>query len=239
MLWRAHSDIPSTLRLRRSISFSLSFHASSYSIDSQLFRFFTSLWFSPLRECRCPCVALNIGPIPLQTTLLQHLLAPLFQLDGAFQQSITPIVSLRSHVRVTRPFPNVSMHILNNSTTGTLVMQDERRGEASRKTPLRLPAIAPKDDLPSSASSSRSGQPSAGPSITPRARLPPRSRTGCWTCRTRKVKCDEGRPICGQCSRLGHNCDYIPRLSFRDDTPRVVERMQEVSIVGSSIWDGQ
>ncbi|RMZ80596.1 hypothetical protein DV738_g2697, partial [Chaetothyriales sp. CBS 135597] len=30
-----------------------------------------------------------------------------------------------------------------------------------------------------------------------------------------------------------------PRLSFRDDTPRVVERMQEVSIVGGSIWDGR
>lgn len=53
----------------------------------------------------------------------------------------------------------------------------------------------------------------------------------------RKVKCDEGRPVCGQCSRLGHVCDYSPRLSFRDDTQRVVERMQEVSIVGSSIWD--
>ena len=45
--------------------------------------------------------------------------------------------------------------------------------------------------------------------------------------------------MCGQCTRLGHNCDYIPRLSFRDDTQRVVERMQEVSIVGNSIWDCQ
>ena len=204
-----------------------------------LFRFFTSLWSFSLRRCRRPRVAVNIGAIPLQTTLLQHILAPRFQLDGAFQQSITPVVSLTSYVRVTRPLPNVSMHIPNSFTTGTLVMQDERRGEASRKTPLRLPAIAPKDDHSSSASSSRSGQPSAGPSIPPRARLPPRSRTGCWTCRTRKVKCDEGRPICGQCTRLGHDCDYNPRLSFRDDTPRVVERMQEVSIVGSSIWDGQ
>ena len=43
--------------------------------------------------------------------------------------------------------------------------------------------------------------------------------------------------MCGQCTRLGHNCDYSPRLSFRDDTPRVVERMQEVSAIGSSIWD--
>jgi Fungal Zn(2)-Cys(6) binuclear cluster domain len=132
-----------------------------------------------------------------------------------------------------------SSHLLNRSMTATLVMQDEKRGDASRKAPMRLPIIAPKDDLSSSASSSRSGHATSGPAIPPRARLPPRSRTGCWTCRTRKVKCDEGRPVCGQCSRLGHNCDYSPRLSFRDDTPRVVERMQEVSIVGSSIWDCQ
>ncbi|KAK5076266.1 hypothetical protein LTS08_006894 [Lithohypha guttulata] len=30
-----------------------------------------------------------------------------------------------------------------------------------------------------------------------------------------------------------------PRLSFRDDTPRVVERMQEVTVGGSAIWDRQ
>jgi hypothetical protein len=119
-------------------------------------------------------------------------------------------------------------------------MQDERRGDSSRKQPLRLPIIAPKDDHSSSASSSRSGHlGSIGPAVPPRARLPPRSRTGCWTCRTRKVKCDEGRPICGQCTRLGHHCDYSPRLAFRDDTPRVLERMQDVTIVASSVWDCQ
>lgn len=122
----------------------------------------------------------------------------------------------------------------------TLVMQDERRGDSSRKQPLRLPIIAPKDDHSSSASSSRSGHlGSIGPAVPPRARLPPRSRTGCWTCRTRKVKCDEGRPVCGQCTRLGHHCDYSPRLAFRDDTPRVLERMQDVTIVTSSVWDCQ
>ncbi|KAH8693532.1 hypothetical protein BGW36DRAFT_300923 [Talaromyces proteolyticus] len=71
----------------------------------------------------------------------------------------------------------------------------------------------------------------------PRIRLPPRSRTGCWTCRSRKVKCDENRPNCGQCARLGHLCDYSPRLSFRDDTPRVMERMSEVSTAGNAVWD--
>ncbi|KIV78327.1 hypothetical protein PV11_10054 [Exophiala sideris] len=120
-------------------------------------------------------------------------------------------------------------------TTTILVMQENRRGESSKRQPPRLPVIAPKDDLSSSASASRSGH--LGPSVPPRARLPPRSRTGCWTCRTRKVKCDEGRPVCGQCSRLGHSCDYSPRLAFRDDTPRVRERMQEVTIISNTVWD--
>ena len=58
-----------------------------------------------------------------------------------------------------------------------------------------------------------------------------------------------------QCIRLGHTwyftpssffgpladnemcSDYNPRLSFRDDTPRVVERMREVSTAGSTVWD--
>ncbi|KIW17714.1 hypothetical protein PV08_04909 [Exophiala spinifera] len=114
-------------------------------------------------------------------------------------------------------------------------MHDDKRGESSKRPPPRLPVIAPKDDRSSSASSSRSGQ--LGPTIPPRARLPPRSRTGCWTCRTRKVKCDERRPECGQCSRLGHTCDYSPRLSFRDDTPRVRERMQDITVVTNTIWD--
>ncbi|RMZ81948.1 hypothetical protein DV737_g2240, partial [Chaetothyriales sp. CBS 132003] len=38
-----------------------------------------------------------------------------------------------------------------------LMMQDEKRGEPSKKTTLRLPFIAPKDDQSSSASSTRSG----------------------------------------------------------------------------------
>lgn len=125
------------------------------------------------------------------------------------------------------------------SVTGTVVMQGNKRGDASRKHHLHLPIIAPKDDHSSSASSSRSGQPgSTGSSVPPRARLPPRSRTGCWTCRIRKVKCDEGRPVCGQCTRLGHVCDYSARLTFREDTSRVTERMAaDVILSGSPVWD--
>src|SRR2546423_943477 len=122
----------------------------------------------------------------------------------------------------------------------TLVMQGTTRADTPAKQQPRLPAIAPKDDRSSTTttSSSRSvNQSSATANVPSRTRLPPRSRTGCWTCRTRKVKCSEERPACVQCTRLGHTCDYSPRLSFRDDTPRVVERMQDVSTLGSSVWD--
>ncbi|KAF3318260.1 hypothetical protein TWF173_007693 [Orbilia oligospora] len=54
---------------------------------------------------------------------------------------------------------------------------------------------------------------------------------------TRKVKCSEEHPVCSQCARLQHQCDYHPRLSFRDDTRRIVDRMPEVSTVGSVTWD--
>ncbi|OAL19112.1 hypothetical protein AYO22_10060 [Fonsecaea multimorphosa] len=117
-------------------------------------------------------------------------------------------------------------------TTTTLLMPVDKRGEALRRPPLRLPVIAPKEDQSSSASSSRSG-----PSVPPRSRLPPRSRSGCWTCRSRKVKCDESKPICGPCARLSLNCDFNPRISFRNDTSRVLGRMQDVTIAASPVWD--
>ncbi|ATY65537.1 C6 finger domain [Cordyceps militaris] len=34
----------------------------------------------------------------------------------------------------------------------------------------------------------------------------PRSRSGCFTCRTGRVKCDEAKPVCGRCVRLGKHC---------------------------------
>lgn len=34
---------------------------------------------------------------------------------------------------------------------------------------------------------------------------------GCWTCRARKVKCDEIRPKCSNCISRNIHCDYAPR----------------------------
>lgn len=35
-----------------------------------------------------------------------------------------------------------------------------------------------------------------------------RSRTGCYTCRLRRKKCDESRPFCRACKHLGVECEY-------------------------------
>ncbi|CAE6451375.1 unnamed protein product [Rhizoctonia solani] len=43
--------------------------------------------------------------------------------------------------------------------------------------------------------------------------LPPRSNTGCLTCKTRRKKCDETKPKCLRCQRLGVDCPgyiYVP-----------------------------
>ncbi|KAL7626656.1 hypothetical protein AAE478_003430 [Parahypoxylon ruwenzoriense] len=38
----------------------------------------------------------------------------------------------------------------------------------------------------------------------------PKVRTGCVTCKSRRIKCDEGRPICHRCQRSRLPCKYEP-----------------------------
>ncbi|TKA77561.1 hypothetical protein B0A55_06632 [Friedmanniomyces simplex] len=41
-----------------------------------------------------------------------------------------------------------------------------------------------------------------------------RSRTGCWPCKSRKVKCGEEKPACVNCVKSGEACDYSIRLNW-------------------------
>ncbi|KAK5111186.1 hypothetical protein LTR85_012235 [Meristemomyces frigidus] len=41
-----------------------------------------------------------------------------------------------------------------------------------------------------------------------------RVKTGCVTCRIRRVKCDEGKPECDKCSATGRRCDGYSTLPF-------------------------
>ncbi|KAF4968086.1 hypothetical protein FSARC_4504 [Fusarium sarcochroum] len=47
----------------------------------------------------------------------------------------------------------------------------------------------------------------------PKTRLK-RTRTGCFKCRVRRRKCDEGKPSCQRCLDGGFECQYGTRLSF-------------------------
>ncbi|KAH8894157.1 hypothetical protein GQ53DRAFT_716766 [Thozetella sp. PMI_491] len=49
----------------------------------------------------------------------------------------------------------------------------------------------------------------------------PKVRTGCSTCKTRRVKCDEAKPICQRCKKAGITCDgYDKPPAARPPAPR-------------------
>ncbi|KAG9643634.1 C6 transcription factor, partial [Aureobasidium melanogenum] len=57
----------------------------------------------------------------------------------------------------------------------------------------------------------------------PRKRVNPqepprkRNRTGCNKCRSRKVRCDEQKPVCGQCRAKGFDCETSIKLKWEQD----------------------
>ncbi|KAL4885896.1 fungal-specific transcription factor domain-containing protein [Aspergillus karnatakaensis] len=60
-----------------------------------------------------------------------------------------------------------------------------------------------------------------------------RSRSGCFTCRLRRKKCDEERPVCESCSKYGLRCEYktptwwaSPELRDRQ-RDRIAERIRQ------------
>jgi hypothetical protein len=61
--------------------------------------------------------------------------------------------------------------------------------------------------------------PPSGPATPPRPgtkRKITRTRTGCQTCRDRKVKCGEEKPQCLNCQRTNHVCPgYAPATVFK------------------------
>ncbi|PGH02774.1 hypothetical protein AJ79_07539 [Helicocarpus griseus UAMH5409] len=55
-------------------------------------------------------------------------------------------------------------------------------------------------------------QRSANDANRPVPKKRPRTRSGCLTCRIRRIKCDEARPSCVKCTSTGRKCDgYAPQ----------------------------
>ncbi|KAK6531596.1 hypothetical protein TWF694_002780 [Orbilia ellipsospora] len=57
-----------------------------------------------------------------------------------------------------------------------------------------------------------------------------RTRSGCFTCRARRVKCDEARPICDRCAKGGRQCTFPDTTS----NPKVSRSKRKQSNLSSS-----
>ncbi|KAK4243654.1 hypothetical protein C7999DRAFT_18025 [Corynascus novoguineensis] len=61
-----------------------------------------------------------------------------------------------------------------------------------------------------------------------------RSREGCLTCRSRHVKCDETRPVCGNCRKSKRNCRQTDRQEAEIRFHRLTRPVSINSSIGSS-----
>lgn len=65
-----------------------------------------------------------------------------------------------------------------------------------------------------------------------------RTFTGCWTCRSRKVKCDEKKPSCLACLRIGLVCSgYAPKLVWVEDENQPYRSSGRRYIKCESVWE--
>ncbi|PMD47437.1 hypothetical protein L207DRAFT_478524 [Hyaloscypha variabilis F] len=76
-----------------------------------------------------------------------------------------------------------------------------------------------------------------GPKKRSRAKAP-KVRTGCLTCKIRRVKCDEGKPACKRCVRFGIACDgylqtkqEISTIEWKRNVQRIIEPKQSALAV--------
>ncbi|KAL2203967.1 hypothetical protein CC79DRAFT_1400224 [Sarocladium strictum] len=66
-----------------------------------------------------------------------------------------------------------------------------------------------------------------------------RTFTGCWTCRKRKVKCDETKPVCRPCQRLKLSCSgYGPKLVWVDDEGQMPRSSGRRELRCETTWNG-
>lgn len=65
------------------------------------------------------------------------------------------------------------------------------------------------------------------PSVANKKRIQVKSRRGCITCKTRKKKCDDVRPVCGDCLRFSKQCVWIEAHMSREDIQALRQRVLE------------
>lgn len=59
----------------------------------------------------------------------------------------------------------------------------------------------------------------------------PKVKTGCLTCKSRRVKCDEAKPGCLRCVRFGHKCEGYAYLQKSNVKPTIVTNIAPRALV--------
>lgn len=52
------------------------------------------------------------------------------------------------------------------------------------------------------------------------------SKTGCITCKVRKKRCSEEKPVCSDCARLGYTCVYLPAHAAKELVQKHKEQVE-------------
>lgn len=79
-----------------------------------------------------------------------------------------------------------------------------------------------------------------GKKSTGKRKFHKKSRNGCATCKRRRVKCDEGHPICGNCERMSIECIYhISDEIFNSQQDIKIDKIdkienQNISMIGAN-----
>ncbi|KAH8737481.1 fungal-specific transcription factor domain-containing protein [Ilyonectria robusta] len=103
----------------------------------------------------------------------------------------------------------------------------DHRNAMMRSTGNTVNMAAPQSSKAKSASKASNGKPKS------KTQMHRRSRTGCYTCRLRRKKCDEGSPMCTACKHLGLQCEYKRpmwwsnndmRRRHKDDIKTIIKR---------------
>jgi Zn(2)-Cys(6) binuclear cluster domain-containing protein len=71
---------------------------------------------------------------------------------------------------------------------------------------------------------------SGGPE-TPDKPAATRSRTGCQTCRTRHLKCDETKPTCDHCRKGNRDCQWGLVLKFKHKRYPIVHKIRHPAVI--------
>ncbi|KAM0428946.1 hypothetical protein ACHAPT_006749 [Fusarium lateritium] len=72
---------------------------------------------------------------------------------------------------------------------------------------------------PRSAAEARGSGSGSGAATAKLRRAHRKSRNGCWECKRRHIKCDEGRPACSNCVVSERSCSFPPSVAATAPTP--------------------